>query len=306
MHIRDTHKCNLWNLQKLAGFLDTPKELLLGYYEELTADAGFLAQLNANIRRARQCGFRKGIFRKPRLSSLNWFAFERVLLYVLVRHLKPALCLETGVYYGGNSAFLLAALAHNGAGRLISIDYPDADIRRDGALPRHADVGDSEWYDQPLQPGFLVPEAFRPHWELILGNSLAVIPTLDHRFDFYIHDSEHSYDFMLGEMTAVQARAAPNAVMIVDDIDWSNAFYSFCSRHALFPLLLTDNGKDDLRVRTGLVKLDHPKNRHPDIVGHRRRAEHGAPDHGTDDPGISDPGISDPGISDHGTANVTP
>src|SRR5215468_1827986 len=124
MDISDTRKCNLWNLEQLAKFL-----------------AGVNDRLQS-VRR--EHGFTKGIFRQERLDSVDWFAFERILLYALVRHLRPAACLETGVYYGGNSAFMLAALDRNGAGRLVSIDLPDSAIVRDGdntSHPRHPLVG---------------------------------------------------------------------------------------------------------------------------------------------------------------------
>ena len=55
-----------------------------------------------------------------------------MLIYVLIRHLKPNRVLETGVYYGGNSAFALLALARNQGGKMISIDYPDSEIREKG------------------------------------------------------------------------------------------------------------------------------------------------------------------------------
>jgi hypothetical protein len=52
------------------------------------------------------------------IDSVDWFAFERTLLYVLVRHLRPSSSLETGVFYGGDTAFLLAALVWIGIAKL--------------------------------------------------------------------------------------------------------------------------------------------------------------------------------------------
>ena len=70
-------------------------------------------------------------------------------------------------------------------------------------------------------------------------------------------------------MTAAFAKMAKGAVAIVDDIDWSNAFFSMCDSRRLFPLCLTDNGKDNLRMRSGLVKMNHPKNMLSEITGRR-------------------------------------
>lgn len=260
MHITDTRKCNLWGLESLATYLGVSDTILKGYYHELIEDRAFLNALNARIRYSREHGFTKGIFRKPRVSSIDWFAFERVLIYVLVRHFKPEVCLETGVYYGGNTAFLLQALARNSIGRLVSIDYPDSSIRDACALNRHPDVGESELYDPTLRPGFLVPPALQDRWTLILGDSLTKIKEIDAVFDFYIHDSEHSFGFLSRELQEVEKKLSASAIVIVDDIDWSTAFFAYCIERKLFPLCLTDNGKDNLRVRTGVVRMDHPKN----------------------------------------------
>lgn len=253
------------NLAAVAKYMNVPAAELIGYYDELRADRGFLRSVNERIAEVRKrYGFEKGIFGMGKVPSIDWFAFERVLIYVLLRHLKPRTVLETGVYYGGNSAFALLALKHNGSGKMISVDYPDADIRRAGAdVPRHALVGDTEFYDATLRPGFMVPTALRSNWELIEGDSLKVIPTLDEQFDFYLHDSDHSMTFLSRELAAAWEKLSDRAVILVDDIDWSNAFFAFCTHQRLFPLLVTDNGKDDLRVRTGLAMRTHPRNADP-------------------------------------------
>lgn len=262
MNIRDTRKCNLMNLKMVARYFGVPVEALDGYYEELRGDRRFLAQVNAQIAEVRsRWGFTKGIFGMGRVPAVDWFAFERVLIYVLVRHFKPRVVLETGVYYGGNSAFALLGLHRNGTGRMVSVDYPDADIRRAGAdFARHPLVGDSELYDSSLRPGFMVPPYLREGWELVEGDSLQVIPDRAEQFDLYIHDSDHSMQFLYREMTEAWRKLSDDAVILVDDIDWSNAFAAFCVEHRLFPLLVTDNGKDDLRVRTGLISRRHPHN----------------------------------------------
>lgn len=268
MDIADTYKCNLMNLAGVARYLGVPTDVLVGYYEELREDEEFLNALNRRMETVRsQHGFEKGIFRMGRVPSIDWFAFERVLLYVLVRHRRPRTILETGVFYGGNTAFLLQALARNGEGRLLSIDFPDSQIRRAGESSRHPQVGDSELYDEGLRPGFLVPEHLEPFWELVEGDSLAVIPTRPERFDLYVHDSDHSYAFLKREMAAARMRLMDDALILVDDIDWSNAFYEFCAAQRLYPLLLTDNGKDDLRVRIGLAWLGHPNNMAAAVTG---------------------------------------
>ena len=77
------------------------------------------------------------------------------------------------------------------------------------------------------------------------------------------------------ELAAATPRMSPRAVIVADDIDWSNGFFAFCVEHGLSPLLFTDNGKDNLRVRLGLVKLDHPRNDVRAITGRAARAAGG-------------------------------
>jgi predicted O-methyltransferase YrrM len=264
MDINDTRKCNQWNLEQLAKFLDQAPAAFEAYYHEILDDTKFLEGVNDRLQSIRHDhGFTKGIFRQDRLDSVDWFAFERILLYVLVRHLRPSACLETGVYYGGNTAFLLAALHRNGSGRLVSIDLPDSAIRRgddNSSHSRHPLVGDSELYEATLRPGFIIPDYLKGGWHFVEGDSLAEISKRQERFDLYLHDSDHSMAFLCAELAAALPRLSPGAVIVADDIDWSNGFFAFCVEHRLSPLLFTDNGKDNLRVRTGLVKLDHPRN----------------------------------------------
>jgi predicted O-methyltransferase YrrM len=276
MDILDTRKCNLWNLERLAAFLDVDSGVLKAYYQEILDDAEFLSGVNQRLQFVRrEYGFTKGIFQRDQVDSADWFAFERILIYVLLRHLRPETCLETGVYYGGNTVFLLAALHRNGHGRLVSIDLPDSAIRRNAATqaqPRHPLVGDSELYDDKLRPGFIVPDRLKDRWEFVEGDSLTEIPKRSEIFDFYMHDSDHSMHFLSAEIAATLPHLAPSAVAVIDDIDWSNAFFAFCVEKQMSPVLFTDNGKDNLRVRTGVVKLDHPRNAIPAITGHRDHA----------------------------------
>jgi len=271
MDIADTRKCNLWNLEKLAVFLEIDAAALKDYYQEILDDAAFLAAVNERMQAIRkEHGFTKGIFKSDRVDSADWFAFERILIYVLLRHFKPETCLETGVYYGGNTVFMLAALHRNCHGRLISIDLPDSTIRQEAGKVSHARhplVGDSEFYAPTMSPGFIVPDYLKAHWEFVEGDSLVEIPKQTALFDFYMHDSDHSMDFLSAEIAAVLPRLTPSAILVIDDIDWSNAFYAFCVERRVSPVLFTDNGKDNLRVRTGLVKLDHPRNAVSAVTG---------------------------------------
>jgi len=262
MIINETRTNNIYNIKSLAAYLGAEEKILLGFYDELLNDKEFLADVNDRIKFTREnFDFKKGIFNKDDIDTIDWFAFERVLIYVLIRFIKPENVLETGVYYGGNSAFALRALDKNQKGKMTSIDFPDYEIRETNSdSARHSLVGDTELYTPSLRPGFMVPLLLKERWNLIEGDSLAIIPTLDIQFDMYIHDSDHSMQFLSKEMELAWNKLSDDAIFLVDDIDWSNAFYAFVSAKRLYPVLFTDNGKDNLRVRTGVVSKKHIRN----------------------------------------------
>src|SRR4029078_12987181 len=81
------------------------------------------------------------------------------LLYYCVRLRRPAVVVETGVFDGFSSAFILKALADNHHGRLCSIDVParapiaaSTDKMPFATLPDGAD------------PGWLAPDVARARW----------------------------------------------------------------------------------------------------------------------------------------------
>jgi len=260
------HECNCLNLQAAARFFECDSDRLIGFYDELLGDAEFLEALNERIRWARdEVGFHKALFAKGPVNSIDWFAFERIFIYVAIRHLQPKRLLETGVFYGCNTVFALQAVHRNAIGAVVSVDYPAAMI--DAKETRHSLVGDSENLPPALSPGFLVPEHLRRNWDLRLGDALQIIPQLPGAFDFYIHDSEHSMKFVFSEMEAVWAKRTDDLFCIVDDVDWSNGFFAFCVRNKLYPFMFTDNGKDGLRVRGGAAWVRHPSNADPAFTG---------------------------------------
>jgi hypothetical protein len=259
MKIEESRIANRHALEQVASYLSVENQVLQELYDELLLDRQFLQGVNSQIiHYAENKLFTKGLFGKGAVDNVDWFGFQRVLIYVLIRLFKPKYCLETGVYYGGNTAFMLNALHKNNSGTLISIDYPDSQIREEESSgTRHPWVEESEFYSPTIQPGFMVPEYLRAHWELKIGSSLDLIPPLTQEFQFYIHDSDHAYQFLLDEVTHALKKLNTNALMIIDDIDWSNAFFQLCSSHQWYPLLVPDNGKGGVRARTGMIKLDH-------------------------------------------------
>jgi hypothetical protein len=261
MQIEISRVNNSHSLESVEKFLDLNPGELIQYYEELRNDYQFLKDLSDSITINRN--FKSevpGLFERVPINNVDWFGFQRILLYCLVRKLKPEIVVETGVYYGGNSSFILAGLAKNDFGKLIAIDYPQSKMENLSLKSRHPWVGDSEIYSERYTPGFMIPQNLLYRLELIISDSLSALPTINEKIDFFIHDSEHTLKHVLAEMELVWQKLSNKGILLVDDIDWSNGFFNFVVDHQLYPLLLTDNGKDNLRVRTGLILKEHRYN----------------------------------------------
>jgi hypothetical protein len=134
-------------------------------------------------------------------------------VWCLVRHLKPANVVETGVARGFTSRMILEAFERNGAGHLWSVDLPP-----------------------PLEPelhaqiGAAVNHRLRCRWSYIKGSSRRQLPRLLQKIgqiDLFVHDSAHTEDNVRFEMAQAWARLNPGGAIIADDIDYSRAFSTF-------------------------------------------------------------------------------
>lgn len=151
-------------------------------------------------------------------------------LFALVRERRPKVLVETGVCNGVSTAVLLAALARNAEGHLYSLD-----------LPEHTETSyppGSFWegklgavVPRGRPPGWLVPECLRSRWTLRLGRSQEALPPLLAELgdiDFFLHDSEHSFECMSFEYRLAWRHLRPGGVLVSDDTTWNTAFAEFC------------------------------------------------------------------------------
>lgn len=221
---------------------------LLGYLRELTDSREVLDALEQAVRDV-------DFFRTKRWESVFGLGLYRIVNYVLVRALRPAVFLETGVLHGLTSSFILAAVVRNGAGRLISIDYPS--YFETG--PANAD-GYGDTLPPGKEPGWVIGERYRSYWRLVLGKSLDEMPKLfreDPMIDIFLHDSEHTYATMSGEMNLAWERLSTGGVLVCDNINSNDAFPDFCRRVGRAPLLFPegiDAAAANTDYRFGLIR----------------------------------------------------
>ncbi|HTT73158.1 MAG TPA: class I SAM-dependent methyltransferase [Thermoplasmata archaeon] len=135
-------------------------------------------------------------------------------LYTIARLLRPRHVVEVGVSSGVSSAYLLKALARNGAGTLHSIDLP--------SFPKNRRTGRSysSWTLPPgRNPGWAIPDDLRDRWDLTLGDKADLIPYLAERLprvEMFVYDVPHECGEAGREFRALDPKMAEGGVAIVD------------------------------------------------------------------------------------------
>lgn len=136
---------------------------------------------------------------------------DSVSLYAVVRLAKPRVAIETGTAAGASATYILEAMCRNGHGQLHSIDM----------------------LHDPKTTGMLVPQELRRMVQLHTGNSLKVIPELVKEldtFDFFLHDSNHTYKHMMAEYELAHGLLTGGRVIASHDVLYSNAWHHFINR----------------------------------------------------------------------------
>jgi predicted O-methyltransferase YrrM len=154
---------------------------------------------------------------------------EGLRLYRLLRELQPRVAVETGVCNGVSTAFLLLALEDNGEGELHSIDLPE--VAGEEYEPGTFWDGKGGAVIPPgKEPGWMVPPGLRERWHLVLGRSQEELPALLERLgqiDFFMHDSEHSYECMSFEFRTAWEALREGGVLVADDVNVNAAWEEF-------------------------------------------------------------------------------
>ncbi len=215
----------------------------------LGGDAAALARYEAELR---EVGLREHLLERGRehqaaversgeqftLGAIGYA--EGAYLYAVVRSLRPQVAVETGVANGFSTAFLLQALDANGEGHLHSIDLP-REVGRAYDPGTFYEGEGRAGIPAGSEPGWLIPDELRHRWTLLLGRSQDELPPLLDRLgevDFFMHDSEHSFDCMWFEFNATWARLRAGGVLVSDDVNSTEAFPRFAREQSREPLRL--------------------------------------------------------------------
>ena len=145
------------------------------------------------------------------------------LLYYLCTLSKPDIVIETGVANGFSSSYILLGLDHNNRGKLISIDYL--------GMPWHSKE----------KVGLAIPMRLKKRHELKIGKSIPIIKellqTLD-SIDIFIHDSSHTYKYMMNEFEIAWPYIKNGGFLLADDVSQNDAFLDFANKVNSKPLII--------------------------------------------------------------------
>ena len=159
---------------------------------------------------------------------------ESRMLYVICRALKPEIVVETGVASGLSSSMFLLAMKQTKKGHLYSIDLPPTEelnekIEQSTLLPENE------------SSGWLIPDNLKNIWTLNLGNSKKILPkilTNLKKCDIFLHDSDHSYEYMKWEFETVMPYL--KKALLSDDISKNDAFDEFITKQKGSVLKMTN------------------------------------------------------------------
>lgn len=162
-----------------------------------------------------------------RKSKPKYQAWHKVI-YLLVRAAKPKIMIETGVFEGFSSIFILMAMKDNGIGTLISIDKPPIKPVKDSTSMMfftHLPKG--------LDSGWIIPEDLKNRWVMINGNTKEILPEVLKKYkkiDIFLHDSLHTYEHMFWEFKSAWNYIRTNGLLLSDDIYFNRAFENFARK----------------------------------------------------------------------------
>lgn len=207
------------------------KKEFLAYKKEIL-ESGIIKEL-----KKKQDWFNKNIIGQSyRNKSYTFGSIEvglGIIIYSLIRKLKPTILVETGVCNGFSTAFILLALYQNNKGMLYSIDFPEVEGEKYEERTFWEGKGGAVIPKGKIS-GWVIPKYLKKNFELILGKSQEKLPQLFKRLkkiDFFIHDSEHSYDCMWFEFNKAFQVLNEGGILISHDIGWNSAFYDFCKKY---------------------------------------------------------------------------
>lgn len=152
----------------------------------------------------------------------------------LVQKLQPRIIVEFGTAFGVSGMYFLAGIEYNHKGRLLT--FEPNEVWRNLAVSNLAKI--SNRFES-------IPGTFEDNIDKVLA--------ADERIDLAFIDAIHTRDFVLPQLEIVLSRCDDRAIIILDDINFSNdmkACWDIVSRDERFLATVA------LDARVGMLELD--------------------------------------------------
>jgi predicted O-methyltransferase YrrM len=141
---------------------------------------------------------------------------DRIMLYALIRGLRPQRAMEIGVRWGGSAMIITAAMEDNGIGKLVGLDPAPEAFR---AKPRE------------LYGRYTLVRGYSP------DDTKVAVKEMDQPLDFVFIDALHIHDAVLADFEGVVQYLGANAYVLFHDTyhqGINEAINKILSRHPDF------------------------------------------------------------------------
>jgi predicted O-methyltransferase YrrM len=196
--LTDLNKRHLaWFVAHITG---KPLAEITQYLHEIEADDTLRNHIAHRVRQSAQTHKADAVM--PLGRRAGWYA--------LVRALKPAVVVETGVEKGLGAVVIAAALLRN---------------RQEG----HPGT----YYGTDIDPraGFLFTPPYNAVGTILYGDSLQSLQKLDVAIDLFINDSDHSAEYEMREYETVWPKLAARAIVVGDNAHVTDKLPAFAQQH---------------------------------------------------------------------------
>lgn len=165
------------------------------------------------------------------------------LLHDLVSLSGAKNVLETGVAYGWSSLAILLALRDHAVGRLISTNL------------QYREYEDDTWV------GCAVPDSLRDQWHVIYKADVEAIPEAlaefdEGRIDLCHYDSNKSYGGRMDSYAQLWTALKPGGLLVSDDIQDNLAFFHFCKKADVRPIVTPADASNGTTKYVGILKRE--------------------------------------------------
>lgn len=205
-----TYELTTINDEYLAALISDitgcPYREVLGYFAELAGDVALQSHISRQVALSEWAVMADSTARFGRRKG--WYA--------LVRIVKPAVVIETGVDKGLGACLITSALLKN-------------------AAEGHA----GRYYGTDINPkaGYLLSGIYREYGEILYGDSIDSLQKFARPIDLFINDSDHSATYEAEEYETIKDKLAPGAIVLGDNSHGNDKLLNFSikyQRHFLF------------------------------------------------------------------------